>query len=238
MIRIRPDGSGSSGVGKASGRRGTGILILLTALCVAIEAVLVLSDLGLIAHGRLRQLAYAYGGFWPGLLQGWQPNFAGQPWAMFLTHGFLHGGIAHLGFNMVTLWSLGRPLLDAGGRARFLAIWAVAQFLGGCAYAGLWSEPRPMVGASGALFGLAGAWLAAIWNDPADAGESRHLVLWIVALLAGLNLAMVWALDGQLAWQTHLGGFAGGWIVAVLTGLAPPGDQGSERAGSGQGSDS
>ena len=31
-----------------------------------------------------------------------------------------------------------------------------------------------------------------------------------------INLVMFWALDGQLAWQTHLGGFVAGWVLALL----------------------
>ena len=46
------------------------------------------------------------------------------------------------------------------------------------------------------------------------AGESRFPVLQAVAGLMILNLVMAWALDGQLAWQTHLGGFVAGWITA------------------------
>ena len=49
-----------------------------------------------------------------GLLTDWEPNFAYQPWLMFLTYAFLHGGLAHLAVNMVTLWSLGRPKRDTG----------------------------------------------------------------------------------------------------------------------------
>jgi membrane associated rhomboid family serine protease len=37
-----------------------------------------------------------------------------------------------------------------------------------------------------------------------------------IGLLIALNLVMWWAMDGLLAWQTHLGGFLAGWVAAVM----------------------
>jgi membrane associated rhomboid family serine protease len=84
-----------------------------------------------------------------------------------------------------------------------------------------------MVGASGALFGLVGALVA--W----DTAERRALrltlrpVLRILVILAAMNLVLWWAMNGQLAWQTHLGGFLAGAAAAAILGedfgKAPPG---------------
>lgn len=192
------------------------VLIVIGALCAVIEAVLLLADLGVIPIPRLRWLAYSYGGFWPGLLHGWHPNYPGQPLLMFLTYGFLHGGPLHLAMNMAALVSLGRPVLAAAGSTRFLIIWIAAQLGGGLAYAAISAAPRPMVGASGALFGLAGALLAMTLRERTLAGESPRPVWQAAGVLMLLNLLMAWALGGQLAWQTHLGGFIAGWIAAAL----------------------
>src|SRR6056297_2378868 len=104
----------------------------LIMLCSGIEAALWGSDLGLWGPSRLRQLAYEYGGFWPGLLAGWKPNYPGQAAAMFVTYALLHGGPGHLAANMITLWALGREVVAQVGTGRFLAVYA-ASALGGAA---------------------------------------------------------------------------------------------------------
>ena len=145
-----------------SGTRGRGLIWGLVAVCAVVEVVLFLGDQGVLGSERLRQAAYEWGGFWPGLLQGWRPNYPGQTAGMFFTYGFLHGGPVHMIVNMVTLWSLGHAVLDRVGPWGFVGLYG-ASLLGGAAGFGLIAETfRPMVGASGALFGLAGGLLA--WN--------------------------------------------------------------------------
>lgn len=192
------------------------VLIVLIVICCAMEAVLQLSDLGLVGTARLRSLAYEYGGFWAGLLQSWSPNYPSQPYAMFLTYGFLHGGFLHLVINMITLWSLGLAVLDRVGIRGFVLLYAASLWGGAAGFALLASTLAPMVGASGALFGLAGGLLAWGYVDRFTLQEA----LWPVARAAGLlllmNVVMWWALDGQLAWETHLGGFISGWLAALI----------------------
>lgn len=153
--------------------------------------------------------------FWPGLLAGggWAPNYPLQSVAMFVTYGFLHAGIWHLAFNMLTLVSLGRPLLGDLGGPRFAALYAAGLIGGALGYALFASRPLPMVGASGALFGLAGALLwqhfAEDWRERTHA-EALRAAAWPVALLVALNVVMFGVMQGQLAWETHLGGFVAG----------------------------
>lgn len=188
----------------------------LILICVLVEGLLQMGDMGVFGPPRLRQWAYEHGGFWPGLLQDWSPNYPFQPILMFFTYGFLHGGFLHLAINMFTLYSLGQGVVDRVGPARFLVLYFAAM-IGGAAGFGLLADTvYPMVGASGALFGLAGGLMA--WNY-VDRFTYR-LDLWPIArvalLLIVINVVMWWALDGQLAWETHLGGFVIGWIVALL----------------------
>ena len=210
--------------------RGRAVLWVLLALCVGIEVLLQLSDLGWAGSRRLRGLVYDYGAFWPGLLDNWTPNYAAQPYVMFLSYGLLHGGLSHLAVNMITLWSLGIAVLDRVGGRGFLLVYLGAQVGGGIVFALLAQPVPPMVGASGALVGLAGALLA--WNYVDR--FTRHEGLWPVAnaafWLVVLNLVLWWAMSGQLAWETHLGGFIAGWIMALLVDPRPQGDGPAEGA--------
>lgn len=200
---------------------GTWMLVLLIALCCVIELLLQLTDYGVIGTVRLRGLVYDYGAFWPGLLGEWTPNYRVQPWVMFLSYGVLHGGLAHLLVNMVTLWSLGRAVIGRVGARGFILVYMGALVGGAAAFAALAEPFPPMVGASGALFGLAGALLA--WNY-VDRYTYRE-GLWPVAnaafWLVVFNLVLWWAMSGQLAWETHLGGFVAGWVMALLVDPRP-----------------
>ncbi|MBD3787969.1 MAG: rhomboid family intramembrane serine protease, partial [Sphingomonadales bacterium] len=195
----------------------SGVLWLIAALCILPELALHLSGNPGFLRGKLLQ-NFA---FWPGLLGGgWAPNYPLQQGAMFVTYGFLHAGLWHLGFNMVTLVSLGRPLLDDLGARRFTLLYALGLIGGGVGYAIFASKPLPMVGASGALFGLAGAlvWqhFAEDWRERPHA-EALRAAIRPVALLIGLNVVMFEVMQGQLAWETHLGGFlAGAAAMAVM----------------------
>ena len=152
-------------------------------------------------------------GFWTGLLHDWRPNWPGQPAAMFATYAFLHAGPGHLLGNMGALAWLGAAVGRALGGARLLAVWILCAAAGGLGFALLWPVPQPMVGASGALFGLLGA-EAALRHRLAP---SRRRLAGMVVLFVGLNLASYWIEGGRVAWQAHLGGFLaglalGGWM--------------------------
>lgn len=191
-------------------------LSALICICGAIELVLTFSDWGLFGQSRLRALFYEYGGFWPGLLTDWDFNYAAQPYLMFVTYGFLHAGITHLVVNMISLWSLGAAVVDRVGTRGLGLLYGVSIAGGAGGYALLGHGHLPMVGASGALFGLAGGLLAWMYVDRFTHEQGLLPVLQAVVLLLILNLILWWAMDGHLAWQTHLGGFVAGWIMALL----------------------
>lgn len=197
----------------------------IIALCVVVELLIVAGDFGLFNVPRLRNSIYEYAGFWPGLLMGWAENYPGQRFAMFLTYGFLHGGLIHLGMNMYTLWVLSGTIAERAGTRGFAQIYLGSMLGGAIGYALLSPSPVPMVGASGALFGLAGAVTAWVMRDLRGRELWRTLAQ-LSAYLIGINLVMYWALDGNLAWQTHLGGF----VVGLALGLAlESGGRGSHK---------
>ncbi|MFX0547522.1 rhomboid family intramembrane serine protease [Roseovarius sp. S1116L3] len=189
------------------------VLLAIMLACVAVEAVLQGADHGLWGTPRWRGLAYEYGGFWRGLLGTWQPNYAAQPVVMFASYGFLHGGFLHLLVNMITLVSLGQIVIERVGQLRFAVIYTGTLLGGAAGFALLSSAVQPMVGASGALFGLAGVVVGWEYTIRRAAREGLGPVLRVIALLIALNLVMYWAMDGSLAWETHLGGFIAGWVA-------------------------
>ena len=198
-------------------------MLALAAATALVELALLASDWGLVGARAWRAAAYENGAFWRGLLDNWRPNYRAQPAAMFLTYAFLHGGPGHLAGNLITLAALGGPARARLGRAGFLALYAASAVGGGLGFALLGASLAPMVGASGALHGLAGAWL--VWErlDRRDAGLSARPVLWAALALGALNLVMWAALDGLLAWEAHAGGLAAGWAAAAGMARAGPG---------------
>lgn len=188
----------------------------LLGLCVLPEVVLQGADLGLWGGTGWRGLAYGWFGFWPGLLYDWRPNYRLQPVAMFVTYGFLHVGVLHLVVNMATLWSLGRAVIDRSGQGAFIWLYALSLLGGAVGFGLLTNTTIPMVGASGALFGLMGGVM--VWAVI----DRRHegLTLWPVGRavigLVVLNGVLWFVAGGQLAWQTHLGGCLAGAATALF----------------------
>lgn len=199
--------------GKPARYRSIYVLIVLYSV---VEIALIAGDLGVFEVPRLRSTVYEFGGFWPGLLTDWEPNYPSQPWLMFFTYGFLHSGLAHLVVNMITLASLAPIVLDRVGHWKGAAIYILSILGGAIGFALLSDTFRPMVGASGALFGLVGAILAWEYVDRFTFRAKMWPVIRAVGFLILLNVVLYFAMDRLLAWEAHLGGFLAGWIAALL----------------------
>jgi membrane associated rhomboid family serine protease len=210
------------------------VLTFLLVLSILPELVLQAAEFGLWDTGPLglRDLVYQNGAFWPGLLSDWKPNYPGQPALMFLTYGFLHAGLWHLALNMMTLVSLGQLLIVRMGQKRFLLFYVLSIFGGAVGYALMSRGVQPMVGASGALFGLAAGVIGCDIVDRIEEGDPARSILRMISAyffgLIMLNILMYYVMGGQLAWQTHLGGFAAGWVLVALLdkGNPPPASNG------------
>ncbi|WP_354570576.1 rhomboid family intramembrane serine protease [Glaciihabitans sp. UYNi722] len=132
------------------------------------------------------------------------PYTAIQPWRM-ITSLFLHLSILHLLFNMYSIFIFGPMMERMLGRARFAALFLLSG-IGGSVAVLLIAPATPVAGASGAIFGLLGAYFVI----------QRHLGGNSVQLLIviGINLALSFVIPG-IAWQAHIGGL----IVGALVGL-------------------
>lgn len=194
-------------------------LLVIICICVVVELVLSLADYGVIGQRYWRILAYNWGAFSKPILFGEQPPyFPFQQEAMFVTYSFLHGGLLHLIVNMIALWSFGSAIIRRVGEKKFLIVYAVSAIGGAIGYALLPTPPVPMVGASGALFGLLGLWICWDYLERKHFGEPMWVTYRALIYLVVYNLVFWLLLEGRLAWETHLGGFLAGWFLGIFWG--------------------
>jgi membrane associated rhomboid family serine protease len=135
---------------------------------------------------------------------------AGQWWRV-LTATMLHASLAHLFFNGYALYVLGVQLERGVGSAPFAALYVASGLAGGIAFL-LTSPDQVAVGASGAIFGLFGAWLAASWVNR-DTPQGRAGVSQLGLLLL-INLALPLFVP-NIAWQAHVGGLLAGVLIGL-----------------------
>lgn len=128
-------------------------------------------------------------------------------WYRLITVALTHGGLMHLGFNMYSLYLLGTPIEYAYGKNKFLTIFLVSLLTGSLTSVFLNNSVHASVGASGAIFGLFGAFLVVGKTIGANVRE--------IAIIIGLNFALGFILGG-VDWRAHLGGLVGGLISAQL----------------------
>ncbi len=138
-------------------------------------------------------------GMWPlGVHQG--------EWYRLITGAFLHANIEHILFNMVTLAIVGPPVEAEVGRVRFVAVYMLSA-LGGSVGSYLLSRPDVLgIGASGAIFGVMGAYFVL-------ARMRRWETRTILALIA-INLFIGFT-SPNIDWRAHLGGIAVGAITCL-----------------------
>ncbi|TNF23047.1 MAG: rhomboid family intramembrane serine protease [Rhodobacteraceae bacterium] len=191
-----------------------GVLWVLVGLMTVIELILTLSDAGMFGGEDLRWGAYALGAFWQPVLAGAMPPiYPGQTAVMFVSHAFLHGGLAHLAMNGVVLLALGKFVSAQVGAGRTLLVLLLAAIAGAGCFGLLSSSSAPMIGASGAVFGLIGLWQAMDFRLRRRAGLPLQPILTAILGLVAANIALYLFLSGGLAWQAHLGGWIAGWLA-------------------------
>ena len=192
----------------------------LFALIVGIEALLQLSDMGILPPG-LRFWAYQRFAFHDLFFEAAQ---SGQTvplgfYLSFVTHAFLHGGIAHLLMNAVILLALGAHMSRAVGQWTTLLLFIGTAACGALLF-GLIADTGmnfvPMVGCSGALFGFLGAMKRWEWRYVRAYGLPQRRFWTTIGALVLINVLLSLATigGGGVAWEAHLGGFIGGWLAA------------------------
>jgi membrane associated rhomboid family serine protease len=123
------------------------------------------------------------------------------------TVALVHGGLTHLFFNMFSLLVLGNPIEAALGKARFLVIFFASLLTGSLASIYLTNELYVSVGASGAIFGLFGAFIA-MRNRISEGARDIYVIV-------GLNFVFGFILGG-VDWRAHLGGLVGGYLTTAI----------------------
>jgi membrane associated rhomboid family serine protease len=147
-----------------------------------------------------------------------------SPWPItVLTSMFMHGGWLHIIGNMWFLWIFGDNVEDAMGSVKYLIFYLLCGFV--AAMAQVLSSPGsqvPMVGASGAIAGVLGAYIVLF-------PHARVRCLWILFILITTVYVPAWLLLGiwfvsqffissseGVAWMAHVGGFVAGFLLVRL----------------------
>lgn len=148
----------------------------------------------------------------------------------FVTSQFLHAGFIHILSNMWFLWIFGDNVEERLGFLLFPIFYISAGVIGGfLQYIFISGADIPMLGASGAIAGILGAYLALFprhtiktlvpvfgWVTVADIPASFMLFYWFfIQLFAGVG-SLIAAPAGGVAWFAHVGGFVIGWVVGRL----------------------
>ncbi len=141
-----------------------------------------------------------------------------EPWQV-LTYGFLHGGIAHLAFNMFGLMMFGAELERVWGPRRFLAFYLISVLFAALAQLAVTVTTDglyPTVGASGGLFGLLVGFAMLFPNRRiTPLIPPIPMPAWLFVTLYGvieLGLGVSGTASG-IAHFAHLGGLVGGWLT-------------------------
>ena len=197
------------------GRPAAGAVVTWTLVAINVAVFLVTwVRPGIVTNlEMLGYASYTYGGAAHGVAAG--------EWYRLITSAFLAPGsgvsgglgLVDIAFNMWALIFVGPALEGLLGRWRYLSVYLLSAVGGGVMYYFLAPPYAAAVGASGAIFGLFGAWFVV----------SRRLRLdtrGIIGLIA-INLALSLFLHNIIAWQDHIGGLLTGALITAAYAYAP-----------------
>ena len=145
-------------------------------------------------------------------------RFPGTWWTV-LTYMFVHAWLAHLAFNMFTLWMFGPRLEHVWGTRSFVQFYLWSGLGGAIAHL-IFAQHSAVIGASGAISGVLVAY-ALRWPD-----EEVYLFgvipmksRWLIAAMIGMNIIFALSPGSGIDWTAHVGGMAFGWVFLKLSSL-------------------
>jgi membrane associated rhomboid family serine protease len=200
------------------------VTVALIAVCVLVFVA------QLTALGGLERSVWRFG-LVPAVLSGearLAPALAAAPAPLtLLTSMFLHGGILHLAGNLLYLWVFGNNVEDRLGHLPYLLFYVVAGLAAAAVQIALEPGARlPMVGASGAISGVLGAYLV-LWPGARVLIFLPMLPFFLPRVRAGWLLGFWFAMQlagavaapsevGGVAFGAHVGGFLAGLVVGLV----------------------
>ena len=187
---------------------GPGIITrALMAINIAVFVVeMVVGGGGSLMNGPSLQHLVDLGGLYPIAVA------QGQYWRL-ITAMFLHVNLLHIAFNMWALYILGPAIENWYGRRRFLILYFLTGFLASVASFVFGPVVAVGVGASGAIFGLLGTWLAYNYRRRENPLASANL-RWAMMLIV-INLVFSFTFPG-IDWRAHVGGLVAGAVAGFL----------------------
>jgi rhomboid protease GluP len=198
---------GTAGTPRVLAARGKApVTTALVGISVAVFVAMLLSGISLTEPTTGQLLKWG---------ANWGPRSLGnQPWRM-LTSNYLHIGLLHIFFNMWCLWDLGHLAERIFDRWTYLLTYTACGLAG--SISSLWWHPLVIgAGASGAIFGLAGALIAALYLGrlPFPKKAVGH-TLKSLLLFAGYNL-FFGAVGSRIDNSAHIGGLVAGLLLGAV----------------------
>jgi membrane associated rhomboid family serine protease len=178
-------------------------LVFLVAVLVSGQGTYRFGEYGLITSDRFT--------YYLGLIPYY---FTNRPWTIF-TNMFIHAGFWHLFGNMVTLYFFGTFLCRLVGNGKFLLVYFVGGVIGNALYLLLGQSLSLAIGASGAVYAIAGALVVMTPNLKVAIWGILPMPLWLVIIL----FFVLWSLPNVIpgvAWQAHIGGLVAGLIAGFF----------------------
>jgi len=206
---------------------------IVTIVLIVINCLIFLYEISLGGRG-FAEFTAKYGLIPAELIQGKIVYWEHTPPVMdIFTSMFMHGGFLHLGGNMLYLWIFGDNIEDMLGHIKFLIFYLLCGIVAALSFAFIEPDSAiPMVGASGAISGILGAYMvrfptARVYTLIWFFFFLRIIALpaifilgfWFILQVINGSSAIAYSNMGGVAWFAHIGGFAFGALVFLIFGF-------------------